>query len=349
MTTPDELSHLSDREHVRERPGMYIGSTDEYGLGNLVKELISHSLNECDTGSATTVDIRLNKDDSFVVEDDGVGLPLAWLEGGASDHVGVEQTLQHAMTSFRPLDQVFPTSRWRTISGSDGIHVGPAVCNMLSEFCEVVVRAHGKAFRQTYRQGVPTEPITFLKGTRRSGFRTVLMPDRNIFSVRQPKIHLLRQWLKQMSFLIPGARIRLHDAQRDTVDEFFFPGGLLDYLEDLQQRRHPIHRNVIRVTDTVDDLPFDIVFQYAEDSQERVHSYVNRVASFGYLADPTDGGSHVRGFWRALIASLRRFRRTSLLRLDAALCAIRPVPDDFFEGLTAVLAPNGKSVIWASF
>ena len=229
----------------------------------------------------------LTKGDFLEVEDDGAGLPLAWLEGSVRDHPCVEHTLQHAMTSFRPLDQVFPTPRWRTMSYVGCWYVGPAVCNMLAEFCEVVVCGHGKAFRQTYRQGVPAEPITFLEETCRHGFRTVLVPDKSIFTTCKPNIDWLRQWLKQMAYLTPGAHIRLHDAQRDAVDEYRFPGGLLDYLEDLQQGRDPVHRDVIRITDTVDDIPLDIVFQYAEDSQERVHSYANRISSFGLCGRPS--------------------------------------------------------------
>ena len=74
--TSEDLAHLSDLEHVRERPSMYIGDTTTRGLHHLVYEVVDNSIDEAMAGHATTVNVSINVDGSVTVEDDGRGIPV---------------------------------------------------------------------------------------------------------------------------------------------------------------------------------------------------------------------------------------------------------------------------------
>ena len=74
--TSEDLQHLSDLEHVRERPAMYIGDTTGRGLHHLVYEVVDNSIDEAMAGYAQTVNVIINTDGSVTVEDDGRGIPV---------------------------------------------------------------------------------------------------------------------------------------------------------------------------------------------------------------------------------------------------------------------------------
>ena len=73
---PEDLQHLSDLEHVRERPSMYVGDTANRGLHHLVFEVVDNSIDEAMAGYATMVRVQINYDGSVMVEDDGRGIPV---------------------------------------------------------------------------------------------------------------------------------------------------------------------------------------------------------------------------------------------------------------------------------
>ena len=74
--TAKDLEHLSDQEHVRKRPAMYIGDTSSRGLHHLVSEVVDNSIDEAMAGFASTIVIQINNDGSVTVEDDGRGIPV---------------------------------------------------------------------------------------------------------------------------------------------------------------------------------------------------------------------------------------------------------------------------------
>ena len=142
----EQLEHLSDLEHVRERPGMYIGDTGTRGLHHLVYEVVDNSIDEAMAGYANEISVIINNDGSVTVEDDGRGIPVE-----THPDLGFS-TLQGVMTVLK-FGGKFSKGAYQTSGGLHG--VGVTVVNFLSEWCEVEVRRDGHVYQQEYERGVP--------------------------------------------------------------------------------------------------------------------------------------------------------------------------------------------------
>ena len=138
--TSKEMDHLSDLEHVRERPSMYIGDTTARGLHHLVYEVVDNSIDEALAGHASEVYVSINEDNSITVIDDGRGIPVDMF-----DELGIS-TLEAVMTKLK-FGGKFSKDAYQTSGGLHG--VGVTVVNFLSEWCEVEVRRDGPPVPQS--------------------------------------------------------------------------------------------------------------------------------------------------------------------------------------------------------
>src|ERR1700748_1671952 len=140
--THEDLQHLSDLEHVRERPSMYIGDTTLRGLHHMVYEVVDNSIDEAMAGYAHQVSVTINIDGSVTVEDDGRGIPV-------EEHSDLGfSTLQGVMTVLK-FGGKFSKGAYQTSGGLHG--VGVTVVNFLSEWCEVEARRGGYVYQQAPR------------------------------------------------------------------------------------------------------------------------------------------------------------------------------------------------------
>jgi DNA gyrase subunit B len=161
--TAKDLEHLSDQEHVRKRPNMYIGDTESHGLHHLVNEVVDNSLDEALAGFASTVTVTINNDGSVTVEDDGRGIPVDF-------HPDLQKsTLEGVMTVLK-FGGKFSKGAYQTSGGLHG--VGVTVVNFLSEWCEVDVCRDGVIYHQEYERGVPTGEVTKSGKSDRRGTKT---------------------------------------------------------------------------------------------------------------------------------------------------------------------------------
>ena len=152
-----DLEHLSDLEHVRERPSMYIADTTARGLHHLVYEVVDNSIDEAMAGFATEISVTINNDGSVTVDDNGRGIPV-------EQHPDLGfSTLQGVMTVLK-FGGKFKKGAYQTSGGLHG--VGVTVVNFLSEWCEVEVRRQGHVYQQEYERGVPTAEVRRI-GTQR--------------------------------------------------------------------------------------------------------------------------------------------------------------------------------------
>ncbi len=321
--TSANLQHLSDLEHVRERPSMYIGDTTVRGLHHLVYEVVDNSMDEAMAGYAKIISVTINTDGSVTVEDDGRGIPVD-RHDQLSEELGRDvSTLEGVMTVLK-FGGKFDKGAYQTSGGLHG--VGVTVVNFLSEWCEVEVYRQGFIHQQEYQRGVPVGPMRRAGATKKVGTKTTFKPDSQIFQTTRFAYDTLYKRLQELAFLNKGVRIRYHDARNNEGEEFYYERGILEFVEHLNRASEAIHSDVIYLDGAAEGVTFEIALQYSAEFTENVHSYVNNIHTH-------EGGTHVSGFRAALTRTLNTYGKKENLFKD-----IQITGDDFREGLTAVIA-----------
>ena len=315
--TAEDLQHLSDLEHVRERPSMYIGDTTQRGLHHMVYEVVDNSIDEAMAGYAHTVSVTINNDGSVTVEDDGRGIPVE-----VHPDLGIS-TLEGVMTVLK-FGGKFSKGAYQTSGGLHG--VGVTVVNCLSEWCEVEVRRGGHVYQQEYERGVPSGEVRRIGTTDKVGTKTIFKPDPMIFPVTKFVYNTLYRRLQELAFLNRGIKIVFRDERTGDGDTFMYERGILEFVEHLNRASEPIHPEIIYITGEQEGVSLEVAMQYSSEYTENVHSYVNNI-------NTTEGGTHVSGFRAALTRSLNNYGKKESLFKDLAVTG-----DDFREGLTAVIS-----------
>jgi len=154
VTETYDASHITVLEGlapVRERPAMYIGSTDTRGLHHLVYEVVDNSIDEALAGFCTRIAVVINKDGSLMVEDNGRGIPVDTMEKNHKSALEVVLTVLHAGGKFDK----------ETYQVSGGLHgVGVSVVNALSNWLSARVYRDGNIYEMRFSKGKPTSALT---------------------------------------------------------------------------------------------------------------------------------------------------------------------------------------------
>ena len=313
----EQLEHLSDLEHVRERPSMYIADTTARGLHHLVYEVVDNSIDEVMAGYATAVSVTINNDGSVMVEDDGRGIPVEYHED-----LG-KSTLEGVMTVLK-FGGKFTKGAYQTSGGLHG--VGVTVVNFLSEWCEVEVRRDGRVYQQEYERGVPAGEVRKIGKTDRVGTKTTFKPDSQIFPVTKFNYGVLHKRLQELAFLNRGVKIVFRDERNDEGETFEYEHGILQFVEHLNRASEPVHADIVYIAGQFQGVGLEVAMQYSSEFTENVHSYVNNIST-------TEGGTHVSGFRAAITRTLNAYGKKANLFKN-----VIPAGDDFREGLTAVIS-----------
>ncbi len=315
----DSIQVLEGLDPVRRRPGMYIGSTDARGLHHLVWEVVDNSIDEAMAGHATNVEVRVQKDGSVRVTDDGRGVPVGRHSSGP-DALEVVHTKLHAGGKFGG-------SGYKVSGGLHG--VGVSVVNALSEWMRVESARDGHIWVQEYARGVPTTPVRKIaQQAGRKGTTTAFMPDADVFETIEFSFDAIAQRLRESAYLNKGLWIRLVDERSERERSFYFEGGLVSFVRHLNKNKEALHSRPMYVERRDGSTSIEVALQYNDTYAENVFSFANNI-------NTVDGGSHMTGFRAALTRSLNDYaRRAGILKdADANLSG-----DDVREGLTAVIS-----------
>ncbi|MFN7796400.1 MAG: type IIA DNA topoisomerase subunit B, partial [Planctomycetota bacterium] len=319
----EDLKFLNDLEHVRARPGMYIGDTTLKGLHHLVYEVVDNSIDEAMADFAKSVSVSINADGSVTVEDDGRGIP-AERHADLSEKMGREiSTLEGVMTVLK-FGGKFEKKAYQTSGGLHG--VGVTVVNFLSQWCEVEVHRDGKMWTQSYERGVATGQVREAGASSKRGTKTTFKPDAQIFPNTKFVYDTLAKRLQELAFLNSGVRIKVRDERSNLGDEFYYERGIEEFVEFLNRASDVVHKDVIVIDGTKDTIGYTIALQYSEEYTETLQSYANNIHTL-------EGGTHVSGFRAALTRTLNNYGKKENLFKD-----LTPTGDDFREGLTCVIS-----------
>ena len=313
---------------VRKRPAMYIGTTGPDGLHHLVYEVVDNSVDEALAGHCREISVVIHADNSVTVTDDGRGIPVDEHKAEKRPAAEVVMTVLHAGGKF--------DDKGYKVSG--GLHgVGVSVVNALSETLNLEIRRDGRVWRQDYRRGDPQGPLHPIGTTDKTGTRITFLPDREIFSSIEFSFDVLSQRLRELSFLNAGLRIHIQDERSGKSHDFVYEGGIVSFVEHLNQKKTPLHRPPIRIAGTREfesrgkktPVEIEVAVQYNDSYNESVFSFANNI-------NTVEGGTHLVGFRTALTRSLNRYLQAQAKNGKPSGEALSG--DDVKEGLTAVVS-----------
>ena len=319
----NEIQVLEGLEAVRKRPGMYIGTTGERGLHHLVWEIVDNSVDEALAGFCDDIEIIVHEDNSVSVRDDGRGMPT-----GVHPKTGVS-TVETIFTVLHAGGK-FGGGGYKVSGGLHG--VGASVVNALSEWLEVKVYRDGKIYHQRFEKGGhPVKPLEIIGDCdpNRTGTTVTFKPDPQIFEeTTKFNYETLKSRSRELAFLNKGLRIILSDLRTGAKDEFFYNGGLREYVELLNTNKKPIHNDIVHVEGEEDNISIEVAMQYNDGYSSNIYSFTNNIHT-------VEGGTHEDGVRLALSRVINNYARTNgiLKEKDDSL-----TQDDVKEGITLVIS-----------
>jgi DNA gyrase subunit B len=318
-----DITVLKGLEPVRERPGMYIGSTGPSGLHHLVYEVVDNSVDEAMAGHCNLIEVVLLKDGGCRVSDNGRGIPV----DEHPDYPGISAaevvlTTLHAGGKFG--------GEGYKISG--GLHgVGVSVVNALSRRLELEINRNGGRWVQLYGDGGrPQSALERVAGTRKKGTVITFWPDPDIFEELEFRAQTLLERLREMAFLTRGLEIRFRDERHEEPVEhvYKYTGGIVDFVKHLNASKEALHKKLVSFEESQDMNVVEVAMQWNTGYHEGLHSFANNIAT-------TEGGMHEEGFRKALTNVVNRYAREKnlLKEKDDPFAG-----EDIREGLTAILS-----------
>ena len=330
----ESIQVLEGLEAVRKRPSMYIGDIGERGLHHLVYEVVDNSIDEALAGFCNDINVTINEDNSITVSDNGRGIPTGMHEKEHRSALEVVLTILHAGGKFNK----------GSYKVSGGLHgVGVSCVNALSIYLRAEIHREGKIFVQEYSKGKPTTEVTVIGEASDTGTTITFRPDPEIFTLTTVyNYETLATRLRELAFLNKKVRLTLTDKRAKDVEigddgqevqvekrqEFYSEEGLKEFVAYLDGNRTHLTEKPIYLETDKTGIPIEIAMQYNTEYSENVHSYVNNINTI-------EGGTHLTGFRGGLTSTLKAYADKNDLLKKAK---VEISPDDFREGLTAVIS-----------
>ena len=275
--TEENIRSLDWKEHIRMRPGMYIGklgdgSSSDDGIYILLKEVLDNSIDEYVMGAGKTIEVSVQSS-RVVVRDYGRGIPL----GKLVDVVSKMNT-----------GGKYDTRAFKKAVGLNG--VGTKAVNALSDYFKVESNRDGQTAFAEFNKGELKEEIQPEQSSRRRGTKVTFVPDESIFKNFKFRSEYISRMLKNYVYLNPGLTIIFNN------EKYFSEHGLKDLL-------------IERIKDN--DIAYPIIHLMGEDIEVAItHSkiqYSEEYHSFVNGQNTTQGGTHLSAFREAFVKTIREF------------------------------------------
>ena len=275
--TEDNIRSLDWKEHIRMRPGMYIGklgdgSSPDDGIYILLKEILDNSIDEYVMGVGKSIEVSI-QGEKVTVRDFGRGIPL----GKVVDVVSKMNT-----------GGKYDSKAFKKSVGLNG--VGTKAVNALSSFFKVESTRDGKSASAEFSKGELENQELLEETSRRKGTKVSFIPDETIFKKYKFRNEYVSKMLKNYVYLNSGLTIIFNG------EKYFSDNGLKDLLEDYNSK---------------DDMLYPIIHLKGHDIEVAItHSktqYSEEYHSFVNGQNTTQGGTHLTSFREAFVKTIREF------------------------------------------
>jgi DNA gyrase subunit B len=313
---PRNVQILRDADHIRKRPGVYIGDVSSGGLHHLVYELIYNSVDEAVAGHCHHIQVKINEDGSISVKDDGRGIPV-------DEHPEAKRPTLEVVLTTVGAGAKFDKGSYKVSLGLHGM--GAKAVTALSEWTEAEVRRNGRVYKQEYARGKATTEVKDIGAAKGTGTLITFKPDPEIFKETRFDYDTLEVRLRELAFLNKGLTFQLIDKRTGKEETFKYDGGIAEFVAYLNRSEEVLHKPIY-IEKTVDNIQVEVALQYTTGDEERVRCYANN----GY--NPV-GGTHMSGFRGALTRTLNTYGSKEEMFKN-----VSPIGEDYREGVTAIVS-----------
>ena len=313
-----DIEVLSGLDPVRRRPGMY---TDTRTPNHLAHEVIDNSVDEALAGHCKNIELTVFKDGSLEVADDGRGMPVDIHPKEKISGVELILTRLHAGGKFSD----------KTYQFSGGLHgVGVSVVNALSKNLECWVRRGGKEYNIGFKDGRVKSKLDEVGtvGKANTGTTVRFWPDPQFFDSDKFSVPRLKHVLRAKAVLCPGLRVRMKVEATGEKEEWFYTGGLTQYLLDQLKDCEWMPQEPFAAEFKSEQAGAEWAFVWLTDGDQAVgESYVN-------LIPTPEGGTHVNGLRVGVSDAVREFCEFRSL----VPRGVKLAPEDVWDRVAYVLS-----------
>ena len=299
----ESIQTLEGLTPFRKSPGMYIGSTTEYGLHHIVKEIVNNSVDEYLNANCTDIYITLLKDGGIKIEDNGRGFPHGMLDDTFSILGGCFGK-EHTGGKFNNNGE----SGYNTSGGMHGI--GCKCCSALG--IKTIATSHRDGIEEIveFSQGKMIRQITDNKCDKTlHGTSVIWYPDKEIFTetIEFNRDKIEKELCQEYSFLNSGLRFHICDEKNNYKKEYYSESGIKDYLNYLNGKEEYI-LSPVYLSAAEDNVSIELGIAYNVKYSNTIKLYTNSI--------PQTKGTHLTGFKGAWTAAINKFARENNILKD---------------------------------
>lgn len=281
--TAQDIETLSFRDAIRERVAMYMGSADNQGVLQCVREIITNSIDEATMGYGDLIVVELDKENKVTVADYARGVPFGEREDGTEAMEAI-YTMAHTGGKFN--EKIY-----QNVAGMNGI--GSKGVALSSSYFKAVSYRDGKKATLILKEGIK-QSFTIIDDAKHvPGTVVSFIPSPEVYNLEPIHIDFneLKEMCKNWAYLTKGVKFRLINHITKEKVEYYSKNGILDFLKDSVKK--PIHKTPLYISVKEDGIECEVAMQWAADRREHWYVFTNGLAN-------AEGGTSLTGVKTAI-------------------------------------------------